>query len=79
MFTHHTRASAYTRLESGVKLKLTIFLVVIDFKLSLITRLYCTLRGWRRKGRGGEGGEKKEGILAFSFSDNFYLALQCFF
>ena len=55
------------------------FLVVIDFKVSLITRLYCNLRGWRRKGRGGEGGEKGEGILTFSFSDNFYLALQCFF
>ena len=55
MFTHYTRASAYTRLESGVK------------------------RGWRRKGRGGEGGEKGEGILTFSFSDNFYLALQWFF
>ena len=53
--------------------------VVIDFKVSLINRLYCNLRGWRRKGRGGEGGEKGEGILTFSFSDNFYLALQCFF
>ena len=39
------------------------FLVVIDFKVSLINRLYCNLRDWRRKG----------------FSDNFYLALQCFF
>ena len=55
------------------------FLVVIDFKVSLINRFYCNLRGWRRKGRGGEGGEKGEGILTFSFSDNFYLALQCFF
>ena len=32
------------------------FLVVIDFKVSLINRSwYCNLRGWRRKGRGGEG------------------------
>ena len=36
------------------------FLVVIDFKVSLINRSwYCNLRGWRRKGSGGEGREGK--------------------
>ena len=75
MFTH--QGFCLHEIRKWCQIKTDHFLVVIDFKVSLITRLYCNLRGWQRKGRGGRGKGRRN--FNFQFSDNFYLALQCFF